>query len=70
MMQLEPKRFSSVRNFKSEDPRRAGAGYRTCDNLLHNPEKVAEVSAGLGEAMHGLDIAEIPEAERLAKRGW
>ncbi|HEY7923650.1 MAG TPA: pyridoxal 5'-phosphate synthase lyase subunit PdxS, partial [Vicinamibacteria bacterium] len=31
---------------------------------------VAEVSRGLGEAMAGLEIPQIPEAERLATRGW
>src|SRR5512147_2288635 len=31
---------------------------------------VAEVSRGLGEAMHGLETSQIPEAERLQTRGW
>jgi pyridoxal biosynthesis lyase PdxS len=29
-----------------------------------------EVSRGLGEAMRGLELGTIPEAERLAARGW
>jgi len=35
-----------------------------------NPEILAEVSAGLGEPMRGLELAEIPAEERLASRGW
>jgi pyridoxal 5'-phosphate synthase pdxS subunit len=35
-----------------------------------NPEILAEVSAGLGEPMRGLDLSEIPAEERLAVRGW
>ena len=31
---------------------------------------MAEVSRGLGEAMPGLDIKEIPEEALLATRGW
>ena len=35
-----------------------------------NPDILAEVSEGLGEAMKGLEISQIPENELLAKRGW
>jgi pyridoxal 5'-phosphate synthase pdxS subunit len=35
-----------------------------------NPQILAEVSAGLGEPMRGLDLNEIPAEERLAVRGW
>jgi pyridoxal 5'-phosphate synthase pdxS subunit len=35
-----------------------------------DPAILAEVSAGLGEPMRGLDLAEIPVEERLAVRGW
>ena len=31
---------------------------------------IAEVSKGLGEAMPGKDIKQIPAEELLAKRGW
>jgi len=56
--------------FKSEDPAARARAIVLATTYYNNPEKVAEVSAGLGEAMHGLDIADIPENERLAKRGW
>jgi pyridoxal 5'-phosphate synthase pdxS subunit len=35
-----------------------------------DPKILAEVSKGLGAPMRGLEIAAIPEAERLAVRGW
>ncbi|MFH1214591.1 MAG: pyridoxal 5'-phosphate synthase lyase subunit PdxS [Candidatus Neomarinimicrobiota bacterium] len=56
--------------FKSEDPAARAKAIVLATTYYNNPEKLAEVSSGLGEAMHGLDLAEIPEAERLAKRGW
>jgi pyridoxal 5'-phosphate synthase pdxS subunit len=31
---------------------------------------VAKVSRGLGEAMVGINVATLPESERLATRGW
>ena len=34
------------------------------------PEVVAEVSAGLGAAMRGLEIGTLPKTELLAARGW
>jgi pyridoxal 5'-phosphate synthase pdxS subunit len=56
--------------FKSEDPAARARAIVLATTYYNNPEKVAEVSAGLGDAMPGLDLAEIPEEERLAKRGW
>ncbi|MCB1217582.1 pyridoxal 5'-phosphate synthase lyase subunit PdxS [bacterium] len=56
--------------FKSDDPRpRAEAIVQA---VLHydNPHKLAEVSAGLGEAMSGLDVASMDDSERMATRGW
>jgi pyridoxal 5'-phosphate synthase pdxS subunit len=35
-----------------------------------NAAILAEVSAGLGEAMKGIEMRTIPEGERLSKRGW
>ena len=36
----------------------------------NNPEIIAEVSKGLGEAMPGQDIRTLKEEELLAVRGW
>ena len=35
-----------------------------------DPKVVADVSRGLGEAMVGLNVDEIPQPHRLAERGW
>ena len=35
-----------------------------------DPDILAKVSRGLGEAMRGLDVAEMSEEELLQTRGW
>jgi pyridoxal 5'-phosphate synthase pdxS subunit len=35
-----------------------------------NPEVLAEVSRGLGEAMVGINVSDLPAPHRLAERGW
>jgi pyridoxal 5'-phosphate synthase pdxS subunit len=55
--------------FKSSDPdRRARAIVRAVAHH-HDPELLAEISRNLGEPMAGLNIAQIPQGERLAVRG-
>ncbi|HEY7331331.1 MAG TPA: pyridoxal 5'-phosphate synthase lyase subunit PdxS [Candidatus Limnocylindria bacterium] len=56
--------------FKSEQPERVAKAIVLATTHYDNPEILAEVSAGLGEAMPGLDLADIPAEERLAVRGW
>jgi pyridoxal 5'-phosphate synthase pdxS subunit len=56
--------------FKSEDPAQRARAIVLAVTYYDNPEKLAEISAELGEPMKGLDIAQIPEPERLATRGW
>ncbi|MEN6477826.1 MAG: pyridoxal 5'-phosphate synthase lyase subunit PdxS [Rectinema sp.] len=56
--------------FKSGDPeRRAGA---IVGAVVHykDPKMLAELSENLGEAMVGIGISEIPDAGRMAGRGW
>lgn len=56
--------------FKSGDPaKRAKA---IVDATLHfeDPDIIAKVSRGLGEAMVGINIDTLPETERYAGRGW
>lgn len=56
--------------FKSADPApRAKAIVEAVLNYK-DPKKLAEISEGLGEAMSGLDIATMPDEERMATRGW
>jgi len=56
--------------FKSDDPAvRANAIVKATANFK-DAKIVAEVSTGLQSAMAGLELSDIPEDERLAKRGW
>ena len=56
--------------FKSSDPPRRAKAIVQAVAHYEDPAILAEVSKGLGEAMRGIEIAQIPEAERLAVRGW
>jgi pyridoxal 5'-phosphate synthase pdxS subunit len=56
--------------FKSENPERVARAIVKATTHYDNPQILAEVSAGLGEPMRGLELAEIPVEERLAVRGW
>jgi pyridoxal 5'-phosphate synthase pdxS subunit len=56
--------------FKSSDPlARARAIVRAVTHY-RDPQVLAEVSKGLGQAMPGLDIRAIPKDSLLAPRGW
>jgi pyridoxal 5'-phosphate synthase pdxS subunit len=56
--------------FKSADPPARARAIVLATTYFNDPEKLAEVSTGLKEAMEGLEISTIPEEERLANRGW
>ena len=56
--------------FKSADPRARAKAIVEATTHYEDPKVIAEVSRGLGEAMMGLEIAQIPQEERLAARGW
>ena len=56
--------------FKSEDPAERGHAIVQAVTHYEDPKVIAEVSRGLGEAMPGLELSEIPQEKLLAKRGW
>ena len=56
--------------FKSDDPARRAAAIVQATTHFDNPKIIAEVSKGLGSPMQGIELSAIPEAERLAVRGW
>ena len=56
--------------FKSEDPARMANAIVQATTHFDNPKVIAEVSKGLGAAMRGIALEQIPEGERLAVRGW
>jgi pyridoxal 5'-phosphate synthase pdxS subunit len=56
--------------FKSENPATRARAIVKATAYYNDPAKVLEASMGLGEAMPGLEISEIPEGQLLAGRGW
>lgn len=56
--------------FKSEDPPQRAKAIVEATTNYDKPEILARVSTGLKEAMEGIDIAEIPDEQRLQERGW
>ena len=56
--------------FKSGNPTKRAAAIVRATAQFDDPDVIAEVSRGLGEAMVGINVDEIPEPHRLAERGW
>ena len=56
--------------FKSENPQAMANAIVQATTHYQDAAKIAEVSRGLGGAMPGIDVHEIPEQEQLATRGW
>jgi pyridoxal 5'-phosphate synthase pdxS subunit len=56
--------------FKSGDPAARARAIVEATTYHMEPDIIAKVSRGLGEAMVGRSMTEIPESERLAGRGW
>jgi pyridoxal 5'-phosphate synthase pdxS subunit len=56
--------------FKSANPEAYGRAIVEATTFWNEPEVVAKVSRGLGEAMPGIEIDTLSESERLASRGW
>jgi pyridoxal 5'-phosphate synthase pdxS subunit len=56
--------------FKSGDPARRAAAIVKAATFYDDPDVVAKVYRGLGEAMVGLNIDTLPADQRFAGRGW
>jgi pyridoxal 5'-phosphate synthase pdxS subunit len=56
--------------FKSENPEARARAIVRATTHWQDPKAVLDASRGLGAAMPGLALESIPEAERLARRGW
>ena len=56
--------------FKSGDPAKRAAAIVKAVTFFDDPKVVGEQSRGLGEAMVGINVADIPVPHRLAERGW
>jgi pyridoxal 5'-phosphate synthase pdxS subunit len=56
--------------FKSGDPAARARAIVQAATMYDDPGVVAKVSRGLGEAMVGINVDELPVDHRLAERGW
>lgn len=56
--------------FKSGDAKKRARAIVQAVTHFKDPKVLAEVSQGLGEAMVGINVKHMPEADKLAGRGW
>ncbi|GAP16218.1 pyridoxal 5'-phosphate synthase lyase subunit PdxS [Levilinea saccharolytica] len=56
--------------FKSGDPAKRAAAIVKAVTHYNDPKILAEISRNLGEPMVGRQISAIPEADKIAGRGW
>jgi pyridoxal 5'-phosphate synthase pdxS subunit len=56
--------------FKSGDPAARARAIVAATTMYDDPDVVAKVSRGLGEAMVGINVEQLPVDHRLASRGW
>ena len=56
--------------FKSGNPAQRAEAIVKATTFYDDPDVIAKVSRGLGEAMVGINVDEIPQPHRLAERGW
>src|SRR4051812_3839065 len=56
--------------FKSSNPALMAKAIVQATTHYNDPKMLAEISAGLGDAMRGQSVASLPQGELLAVRGW
>jgi pyridoxal 5'-phosphate synthase pdxS subunit len=56
--------------FKSGDPAKRAAAIVKATTFHDDPDVIAKVSRGLGEAMVGINIDTLPAEQHYAQRGW
>ncbi len=56
--------------FKSGDPAKRAAAIVKATTFFDDPSVIAETSRGLGEAMVGINVADLAAPHRLSERGW
>ena len=56
--------------FKSGDPAKRAAAIVKATTFHDDPDVIAKVSRGLGEAMVGINIDTLPAEQHYASRGW
>jgi pyridoxal 5'-phosphate synthase pdxS subunit len=56
--------------FTAENPERRARAIVEATAHYQDPDVLARVSAGLGAAMRGIELSELGDQDRYAKRGW
>jgi pyridoxal 5'-phosphate synthase pdxS subunit len=56
--------------FKSGNPAQRAEAIVKATTFYDDPDVIAKVSRGLGEAMVGINVEELAEPHRLSQRGW
>ncbi|WP_375388381.1 pyridoxal 5'-phosphate synthase lyase subunit PdxS [uncultured Amnibacterium sp.] len=56
--------------FKAGNPEARAKAIVKATTFYDDPEEIANASRGLGEAMVGINVADVPAPHRLAERGW
>src|SRR6187399_1327188 len=56
--------------FKSGNPAQRAAAIVKAATFYDDAKVIADVSRGLGEAMVGINVSDLPAPHRLAERGW
>ena len=56
--------------FKSGNPEQRAKAIVEATTHYDDPQVIARVSRGLGEAMVGINVGDLPAPHRLAERGW
>lgn len=56
--------------FKSGNPAERAAAIVKATTFYTDPAAIADASRGLGEAMVGINVSDLPAPHRLAERGW
>jgi pyridoxal 5'-phosphate synthase pdxS subunit len=56
--------------FKSGNPAQRAEAIVKATTFFDDPDVIAKVSRGLGEAMVGISVAELGEGQHLSQRGW
>ncbi|CAN7283911.1 pyridoxal 5'-phosphate synthase lyase subunit PdxS [Microbacterium sp. LjRoot45] len=56
--------------FKSGNPAQRAAAIVKATTFFDDAKVIADVSRGLGEAMVGINVSDLPAPHRLAERGW
>ena len=56
--------------FHSDNPTARARAIVTAVQNYNDPQAIADASRGIGDAMVGLNVSDIPAPHRLAERGW